>query len=184
LEKLVFGLSKRERARKQLNVAVEVFLAGQREMQQGIFSTMAPKADALAVDVVGGGNAYQAATDLIQAYLMKTLDALPTGERQRVLRAIADKNYDDQPNVFRLIAHVSYFAAVLEDGEMPLAPEGTATRFINGMSTWFTDNESAQKRIQGYLTESARRYQAAWIAAQKRNPANGAAKAQRDSKHA
>ena len=106
----MFGLGKRERARKQLNVAVEVFLAGQREMQQGIFATMADKADALAGDVAEGGNAYQAATDLIQAYLMKSLDALPTGERQQVLRAIADQNYDGQPNVFRLIAHVSYFA--------------------------------------------------------------------------
>ena len=180
----MFGLSKRARARKQLNVAVEVFLAGQREMQQGIFSTMAPKADALARDVVDGGNAYQAATDLIQVYLMKILDALPTEERQQVLRAMADQNYDDQPNVFRLIAHVSYFAAVLEDGETPLAPEGTATRFINGMSTWFTDNESAQKRIQGYLTESARRYQAAWIAAHKRDPAKGATKARRVPKSA
>ena len=178
----MFGLGKRERARKQLNVAVEVFLAGQREMQQGIFATMADKANALAGDVAEGGNAYQAATDLIQAYLMKSLDALPTGERQQVLRAIADQNYDGQPNVFRLIAHVSYFAAVLEDGKTPLAPEGTATRFIKGMSTWFTDNESAQKRIQGYLTESARRYQAAWIAAHKRDPAGGAGKAQRGSK--
>ena len=74
----MFGLSKRARARKQLNVAVEVFLAGQREMQQGIFSTMAPKADALARDVVDGGNAYQAATDLIQVYLSQLQNSIIT----------------------------------------------------------------------------------------------------------
>lgn len=180
----MFGLSKRARARKQINAAVEVFLAGQREMQQGIFSSMSRKTDTLADEVVNGANAYQAATDLIQAYLMKTLDALPKDERQHVLRAIADENYDAQPTVFKLIAHVSYFAAVLEDGDAPLAPEGTATRFIRGMSTCFTDNASAQNRIQGYLTESARRYQAAWIAAHKRSPANAAPRSQRRSKSA
>ncbi len=181
----MFGLGKRARARKQLYAAVEVFLAGQREMQQGIYETMAPKADALADEIVEGANAYQAATDLIQAYLMKTLESLSKEDRQRALRAIAEKNYDDQPTVFQLIAHVGYFAAVLEDGDAPLTPEGTAHRFIVGMSTGFTDKEAAQKRIQAYLIETARRYQAAWIAAHKRSPANGAAnKASKDSKSA
>lgn len=156
----MFGLSRRERARKALSSAIRYLLIGRREDRDELLSEMAGEIDAVTREVTGETDAYAAAVRLVKDYVVNKLERLSVDERVDLLEGIVAKRLTAQPSIMRLIAHVAYCIAVLEDDKKSPVPKGATDEFLTTIAAWFSDDEQLQLRVLRYLYQSTENHHA------------------------
>lgn len=156
----MFGLSKRERARKALSSAIRYLLIGRRENREDLLSTMAGEVDAVTREVTGEMDAYAAAVRLVRDYVINKLESLSVDERVDLLEGIVAKRLTAQPEIMRLIAHVAYCIAVLEDDRKAPISKGATDEFLTAIAAWFSEDEKLQLRVLRFLYQSTENHHA------------------------
>lgn len=156
----MFGLSKRERATKALSSAINYLLIGRRDDRLDIMSEMAGEIDAVSRDVIGESQAYAAAIRIVNAHILNKLEHLKVEQRVDILERMAAMRLTAPPEIMRLIAHVAYCIAVLEDDANSPVQEGATETFLTTIAAWFTDDEKLQRRVLRYLYQSTENHHA------------------------
>jgi hypothetical protein len=150
----VLGFSKRARAKKELLAALNVILIGRKPDREAALKSEKAKVDPLADKISGGLNAYLAALQIAESYILKSLAELEADNRVSFLKRISDKKFKDPPPIFELIAHVNHCLSVLEIDDNPLIPPGTAESFLNNVCKWFASDEKLLRRVVGYFQQA------------------------------
>ncbi len=150
----MFGLSKRERAKKALSSAINYLLIGRREDRHEIMSEMAGEIEAVSHEVVGETQAYAAAIRIVKDHILNKLEHLEVEQRVDILERMAEKRLTAPPEIMRLIAHVAYCIAVLEDDAKSPVQNGATDKFLTTIASWFTDDEKLHARVLRYLYQS------------------------------
>jgi hypothetical protein len=147
----MFGLSKREKARKALTSALNFILVGRKEDRQRILSEMAGEIETITADTLSEADTYGAAVGLVQGYILNTLEELSVDDRVDLLERIATKRLAAPPPSLRLISHAAYCIAVLEDDAKSPIAGGATDNFLNTIADWFSDDEALKRRILRHL---------------------------------
>ena len=150
----MFGLSKRERAKKALSSAIHYLLIGRREDRQDILSEMAGEIEAVSREALGETQAYAAAIRIVKDYILNKLEHLEVEQRVDILERMAAKRLNAPPEIMRLIAHVAYCIAVLEDDAKSPVQSDATDAFLTTIASWFTEDPKLQTRVLRYLYQS------------------------------
>ena len=150
----MLGFSKRARAKKELLAALSVILIGRKPDREAAIKSEKAKIDPLADKIAGGLNAYLAALQIAESYILKSLNELDADNRVAFLKRISDKKFKYPPPIFELIAHVNHCLSVLEIDENPLVPPGTAEKFLTTICKWFANEDKLMRRVIGYFQQA------------------------------
>lgn len=156
----MFGLSKRERAKKALTSALNFILIGRKEDRQHIMSDMAGEIEQLTATRLSETDTYAAAVKLVQSYILNKLEELSVDDRVDLLERISEKRLSAPPAIIRLVAHVAYCIAVLEDDKKSPFADGATDTFLTTISAWFSDDEKLQQRVLRHLYKSTENHHA------------------------
>lgn len=156
----MFGLSKRARAKKALSSAIRYLLIGRRDDREELLTEMATEVEAVTREVTGEADAYAAAVRLVKDFVVNKLESLSVDERVDLLEGVVAKRLTAQPEIMRLIAHVAYCIAVLEDDDKAPISKGTTDEFLTIIAAWFSDDEKLQLRVLRFLYQSTENHHA------------------------
>ncbi|MEX0694447.1 MAG: hypothetical protein WD075_08400 [Rhodospirillales bacterium] len=165
----MFGLSKKERAEKELLSAFDVLLIGRKEDKTLVLQSIQSKQSALAEGVLNGLNPYEVAAKTIQEFILDKLNKCSKEERVDYLKRIADSDFKHQPHIIELVSHVNYCLMILEDESKPLVPIGSAEGFLTTISKWFAQNDRLLRRVIDYFSQSTQNHRYRLQQTRKRN---------------
>ena len=165
----MLGLSKKERATKELLSAFDVLLIGRKDDKTEILNSVKGKLPTLGESVLNGANPYEVAALAVQEHILATLKKCSQEERVELLKFIADRNFKNQPHIFELISHVNYCLIILEDETKPLIPVGSSEGFLVMISKWFGSNEKLLHRVITYFQDSTQNHRYNLQQTRKRN---------------
>jgi hypothetical protein len=165
----LFGLSKKERAEKELLSAFDVLLIGRKEDKAKVLQGIQSKQAALAEGVLNGNNPYVVAANTIQEFILGVLKKSSQEERVDYLKRISDNDYKRQPHIIELVSHVNYCLMILKDETKPLIPIGSADQFLTAISKWFAQNDKLLRRVIDYFSQSTQNHRYRLQQTRKRN---------------
>ena len=79
---------------------------------------------------------------------------------EKNLEGVVAKRLTAQPEIMRLIAHVAYCIAVLEDDDKAPISKGATDEFLTIIAAWFSDDEKLQLRVLRFLYQSTENHHA------------------------
>ena len=166
---IVFGLSKKKRAQKDIIAALNVILIGRKSDREAVLEASHKQMADLAPKVAEGANPYIAALGITRAYILKTLDQCDKEKRLAYIKRISDQKLDNLPDVFALISHINYCVKILEDEEKPFVPPGMAGDFMETVGKWFASDAKTLPRVLQYFEQATAHHRNRLLSLKKQN---------------
>jgi hypothetical protein len=151
----MFGLSKRERAEKQLHSALRLYLPGDPGAHASILAHNEEDTKTAVAAIVADVTPYEAGAMLIAAFIRHGLEQSSDVAKQRILRLVSDGSTSTPPDRFQSSIHMVQALIKLELGGKPLVPDGTTAKFLDSVAAAFSPQQGVKNKIASYIYKSA-----------------------------